>query len=113
MCAVADPLPTLLCERIFRGVQVWTRENSVKFLRPAKSALDLHIQIQESEVQSIRETLEVNGEAIHTFEYIFKDRRGHTIAEVLNTVYLRRKNKNQPLSERKASWSLGVSKESS
>lgn len=93
MCAVSDPLPTLLCGRLFPGVQVWTRRNSVEFLRPGKGSLDLRIEVTDLDIASIRESLQSNGQSMHTFEYCFRDKRGHVIAEVLNTVYLRKAKK--------------------
>ena len=91
IAAVSDPLPTLLCERIFPGVQAWTRRNSIEFLRPARGGVSLHLKITDQDVESIKHDLDINGQVIHSFEYGFRDQRGHLVAHVLNAVYLRRK----------------------
>jgi len=96
MCAVSDPLPTLLCERIFKGVQAWTKRNSVEFKRPARSALTLTIEIRPDAIETIKRELDLNCQVTYTFEFSFIDQRGHVVAEVSNTVYLRRKQR-EPL----------------
>ena len=93
MCAVSDPLPTLLCERIFKGVQVWTRKNAVEFHKPARSRLSLTVVIRPEDIATIEKELELKGQTTHTFEFSFIDKRDRVIATVSNTVYLRRKQR--------------------
>lgn len=91
MCAVADPLPALLVQRIFRGTQVWTKRNSVDFLRPASSALELRVHVTQEDVNAIQAALDEKGHATHTFRFPFKDKRERNVAMVTNVIYVRRK----------------------
>lgn len=91
ICAVADPLPALMCGEIFPGVEMWTRANAVEFLRPGRSTLEAYIHISEKDVDAIKSQLEAHDKALHTFEFYFRDKHGHEIAHVKNTIYLRRR----------------------
>ncbi len=90
MCAVSDPLHALLCAKIFPGTEAWTRAHSVDFRRPARGGVELRIQITEREVGAIGRALAKDGRATHTFECSFWDKRDHPVAQVRNTVFLRR-----------------------
>src|SRR5690242_2465947 len=37
LAAVTDPLPALMCQRIFPGCQGWTKSHYVDFLKPARN----------------------------------------------------------------------------
>lgn len=90
ICAVADPLPALMCGRIFPGVEMWTKSNSVEFLKPGFGTLDVHVQIDEKDVEAISRQLETKNKATHTFEFYFRDKKGSDVAHVKNKIYLRR-----------------------
>ena len=90
ICAVADPLPALMCGRIFPGVEMWTKANSVEFLKPGFGTLNVHVQIIEQDVEAISRQLETHNKATHTFEFYFRDRKGTNVAHVKNKIYLRR-----------------------
>lgn len=91
ICAVADPLPALMAGRIFPGVEMWTKSNAVDFLKPGRSTLEAHIHISEEDVAAISRQLESEHKASHMFEFFFRDKHGHEIAHVKNTIYLRRR----------------------
>jgi acyl-coenzyme A thioesterase PaaI-like protein len=91
MCAVSDPLPALMCEKIFPGVEVWTKAHAVDFKKPGKGHLDLYIDISEKDVGIIGRALDETGKCTHPFQFSFKDSHGREVAHVHNTVYLRRK----------------------
>ncbi|MGE0614409.1 MAG: PaaI family thioesterase [Bacteriovoracia bacterium] len=93
ICAVSDPLPVLLLARIIPGTQVWTKSQKVEFLKPGKGRLDLIVTISEDDVSQIKTALQSKGSSTHTFFYSFKDKRGRVVAEVANTVYIRKKEK--------------------
>ena len=93
LCAVADPLPSLLCSKIFPGHEVWTKANCVDFLRPARGILDIHVEITEADVEAIKKSLAAGGRTIHVFEFAFRDNKGKIVAEVKNSVFIRRGSK--------------------
>lgn len=89
MCAVADPLAALLCEKLFPGVQVWTKRNCVDFLRPAQGNLEIHVHITDDDIATIQNALDSEGQATHGFRYAFTDSKGRSIAKVHNVVFMR------------------------
>jgi acyl-coenzyme A thioesterase PaaI-like protein len=91
ICAVADPLPALMCGKIFPGVEMWTKSNAVDFLKPGRSTLEAHIHISELDVAAIGRQLDTEHKASHRFEFYFRDKHGHEIAHVKNEIYLRRR----------------------
>ena len=95
ICAVSDPLPALLCSKLFDGMQVWTKSQKVEFLRPAKGALDTHVRISTQDISMIKQALKSDGEATHAFSFMFQDERGREIAQVENTVFIRRKRERK------------------
>lgn len=90
MCSASDPLPALMCARIFDGVDVWTKANSVEFNKPAKGRIEMRIEISDSDVITIQNQLDSQGKAIHAFEFSYWDKSGNEIAKVKNTVYLKK-----------------------
>lgn len=91
MCAVSDPMPVLLCQKIFPGTQTYTKAHTLEFLKPGRTNLTLRIQISEEEVKKVAKALDIHHEATHTFEYSFWDKRQREVAKIKNTVFLRRK----------------------
>ena len=91
MCAVADPLPALLCSKIFKGVQVWTKGLRVDFLKPARTGLDFHITIPDPAIETMRADLDSRGRASQDFQFDIVDARRRVVASVTNTVFVRRK----------------------
>jgi len=90
MCALADPLPALMCARIFPNLEVWTKACCVEFIRPAKGLLILDIEITEQDVAIIGKELDEKGKITYAFEFSFRDKKGEEIAKVKNTVFLRK-----------------------
>jgi acyl-coenzyme A thioesterase PaaI-like protein len=93
MAAISDPLPALLCARIFPGTEVWTKAIQIDFKRPAKGTLDIRVEIKQSDVDAIAHALESHNKVSHEFHFDFSDSKGMTIASVKNTVYLRKSTK--------------------
>lgn len=91
ICAVSDPLPALLCAHIFPNLDVWTKKNSVEFLKPARERLDLKIDITDLQIQIIEGELRNYRQSTHTFEFQLTDTRNRAIARVENTVFMRQK----------------------
>jgi acyl-coenzyme A thioesterase PaaI-like protein len=91
LCAASDPMAALLCAKIFRGVEVWTKSNCVEFVKPARSRIEMLIEIKDSDLAQIHAQLDAQGKAFHSFEFDFRDRSGNVVAHVKNTVYLKRR----------------------
>lgn len=89
IAAFSDPIPLLMCEKIFPGAQAWTSHHEIDFLKPGRTALDLRVEVTEAEVNAIRAQLDASGEATHTFRYLVKDQRKRDIARISNTVFMR------------------------
>lgn len=108
VCAVSDPLPALMCSRIFPKSEVFTKSHLVEFLRPARSALEVKIKISDKQVSEMKKHLDETSRATHTFEFFFKDKRGRDVAWVKNTVFLRRYEGKGRLKSKEASPSENV-----
>lgn len=102
ICAVADPLPTLLCHKIFPHTDVWTKKQCVYFLKPARGDLDLFIDIAEEAVQAIQAQLAQEGATEYEFVFYLRDSRGRSMARIKNTIFIREKTGSRA-SEKKAS----------
>ncbi|MEW6055770.1 MAG: DUF4442 domain-containing protein [Bdellovibrionota bacterium] len=89
MAAASDPIASLLCGKIFPGLEVWAQNHCIDFLRPGQGTLDLKVEVTDSDVAQIREALKTQGKVSHVFEFYFTDHSGGKIARVRNTVYLR------------------------
>jgi uncharacterized protein (TIGR00369 family) len=89
IAALADPLPALLCARIFPGTDVWTKKCSVQFLRPGRTDLEVRVEVTEEHVQSIGAELSRSGASAPRFHYYFYDSRDRKIARVTNIVAMK------------------------
>lgn len=98
MCALADPIPAILCGRIFPQTAAWTKSNNVCFKRPAHSTLTLKVTISDEDIAEIQKQLDKNGNASRTFEFEFRDQNEKVVAEVKNTVVLKAKEKRPKVS---------------
>ncbi|HTL11104.1 MAG TPA: DUF4442 domain-containing protein [Bdellovibrionota bacterium] len=90
MCAATDPMAALMCHRIFPGAQIWTKNHSVEFLKPAKSRLLICVNIPKEQVAEIRRLLDTEGQCTQTFEFQMVDSRYRVVARVSNTLFIRR-----------------------
>ena len=93
ICALADPIPAILCGRIFPQTAAWTKSNSVTFKRPGRTTLTLEITITDADLAAIQAQLDSGGNAKHAFEFVFRDTDGKVVAEVKNTVVLKGEKK--------------------
>lgn len=91
ICAVADPVPALLCSKVFPGIQVWTKQIAVEFLKPARTALDVFIDLPVATLDLARRELDFGGKSSQKFEFDIVDARRRVVASVQNTVFMRRK----------------------
>lgn len=88
LAAVVDPLPALMCSRIFPGTLAWTKALRLEFLLPTDTALHARVEVTDVDLNSIREQLEKSKKAVHEFHFLLKNAQGRTVAKVWNTVYL-------------------------
>ena len=92
ICSVSDPMPVLMCLRLFPDAQAWTKSHLLEFLKPARGSLDLKIDIEDEAVERVRADLDRTGSAHYDFEYRLTDSRNRVVAKVTNSVYLRIKS---------------------
>ncbi|MBL7715308.1 MAG: DUF4442 domain-containing protein [Bdellovibrionales bacterium] len=96
LCAAADPFPALMCGRIIGDLDVWSKVCSVEFKKPARSRVFMKIEITDEDIKEIRKQIETYQKATHTFRFDYRDRKGTLIAEVSNTVYLKKRARELP-----------------
>jgi acyl-coenzyme A thioesterase PaaI-like protein len=89
MASLADPIPALMCARLFPGHAVWTRAMTIDFRREGRTDLLLRIAIDPEHRESIGQELQTKQRATPAFEYAFFDEDGHLCAQVINTVAIR------------------------
>ncbi|MEJ2310258.1 MAG: DUF4442 domain-containing protein [Gammaproteobacteria bacterium] len=89
MASLADPIPALMCARLFPGHAVWTRTMSIDFRREGRTDLLLRIAIDTGQRQAIGEELAARQRATPRFEYAYFDADGQLCAQVINRVAIR------------------------
>jgi hypothetical protein len=89
LCAVADPMPALLCGRIFPGSRIWSQRVAVEFLVPARAAVNMKIQIPDESVERIRDQLQRSGAAQEKFHFSFWSDDEKELARVENSVFVK------------------------
>lgn len=96
MASATDPLPAILCGRIFPDHECWTRKHCIDFLKPGVTRLTIKIEITDEDLAEIRKQLKDRGRATHAFEFDLTDPSGTAIAHVTNTVHLRPRSSPAP-----------------
>ena len=86
---LADPIPALVCNRVFPGHQVWTRAMTLDFRREGRSDLELRFALDSAREAAIRDELARRGRATPSFEFGFYDTRDRLCVQVRNTVAIR------------------------
>lgn len=89
MASLADPVPALVCARVFPGYGVWTRKLGLDFRREARQDMELRFHMTAEQVQVITNELAARGRSNPDFEYGFYQRDGRLCALVHNTVAIR------------------------
>ncbi|HKQ61001.1 MAG TPA: DUF4442 domain-containing protein [Candidatus Polarisedimenticolaceae bacterium] len=92
--AAADPVYAILYWQILahRGVRVqaWLRSASIRYLRPARSALTLDFALSDGDVAAAVAALERDGRFSRTHRVLALDAAGKTCAEADTDVVLER-----------------------
>ena len=89
MASLADPVPALMCARLFPGHSVWTRSMSIDFSREGRTDLTLRIAIDRDQLEAIGAELKSRMRSTPEFEYAYFDADGHLCAQVINRVAIR------------------------
>lgn len=92
ICAATDPLPAMMCSRIFKNVDVWTKRHAVEFKRPARSDLTIKIQITDADLDQIRQELDTHRRCSYDFRFNILDQQNHIVARVRNRVFFRKRD---------------------
>jgi acyl-coenzyme A thioesterase PaaI-like protein len=95
MASLADPIPALVCARIFPGYAVWTRALSLDFRHEARGDLELRFQLELEQEGQIGSELLEKGRASPRFEYGFYQTDGRLCALIKNTVAIRSFGENR------------------
>ncbi|MGD1990465.1 MAG: DUF4442 domain-containing protein [Chromatiales bacterium] len=89
MASLADPVPALMCARLFTGHSVWTRSMSIDFSREGRTDLTLQIALRKEQLDAIETELRKKMRATPEFEYAYYDTGGDLCARVTNRVAIR------------------------
>lgn len=89
IATLADPVPALVCNRIFPGNAVWTREMHIDFRHPGIADLELRFRLDPEAEQQIGKELEDKGRSNPGFEFGFYLPDGRVSAWVFNRVAIR------------------------
>lgn len=89
MASLADPLPALMCARIFPSHAVWTRAMNIDFRHEARTDLELRLDMEPELESTIRQQLAERGRATPVLEYGFFDTSDRLCAWVHNRVAIR------------------------
>ena len=89
--AVADPIPAIVCAKIFPGHEVWTRSQHIDFQQEGNSDLELRFEFSAETEQQIKDDLAKKGRSTPIFEYGFYRKDGVRCSKIVNTVAIRPK----------------------
>ena len=87
--ALADPIATLACARVFPGYSVWTRGLTVDFEHGGSTDLELRFEFPATLERQIRAALARDHRATPSFEYGFYLRDGMRCTRIVNIVAIR------------------------
>ncbi len=90
MSTASDPFPALLLQKIFGpSTAAFTARHTLDYLRPARSAVRMHLALQDDDIRDFARMLKDKGSARKTFRYYFTDDEAKRVARVTSTAYLR------------------------
>jgi acyl-coenzyme A thioesterase PaaI-like protein len=98
--SAADPFYAVMFWQIFahRGerVQAWLRTATIRYQRPAATALTLDFRLSDADVNEATEQLDREGRFVRSFRTAAVDHNEEVCAEIETEVYLRRPRGDQP-----------------
>jgi acyl-coenzyme A thioesterase PaaI-like protein len=87
--AAADPILMLQLIRILgKDYIVWDKAASIRFKRPGNQSLQMHFQINDALLESIKKAVECDKEFEFTEKLKWVDREGKIYAELEKTIYV-------------------------
>ncbi len=96
ICAVCDPLAAVLCEYLLDAqgtrVHVWSKSQTVDFLRPGRTSILFRVRVSDEDLSSIQEQLDGKGQATRQFEFFGYGEQEEKVVRILNTVFLKKKD---------------------
>jgi acyl-coenzyme A thioesterase PaaI-like protein len=95
MASLADPIPALICARLFPGHAVWTRLLEIDFVHEGRTDLELRFMLDPARKSEIALELQQQGRSNPLFEYAYYDQRGRRCARIRNKVAIRRLDSQQ------------------
>ncbi len=94
--AMTDPFYMLmLMENMGNDYILWDKAADIKFKKPGKGKLTAHFNLTQERIAEIRAEADNNPKAEPKFLVEVKDESGDVVAEVLKTVYVRRKDRGE------------------
>lgn len=90
MASLADPIPAIVCGRLFPGYSVWTRHMEIDFIKEGRTDLELRFDFDEAQRVQIAEELERRGRCTPKFEFAYYLADGVVCAKIKNTVAIRK-----------------------
>lgn len=94
--AMTDPFYALLIqENLPPGHEVWVKSADIQFKRPGRGRVEAHFQLSDTELDRIKNQLENDHKAEPQFSIRVQNESGETVAEVKQTVHVRRRRPSQ------------------
>jgi len=91
--AMVDPfLMLMLIENLGREFIVWDKAASIRFKKPGKGTVRARFELSEEQIESIRKQANDSPKVEPVFTVNIMDEENETVAEVVKTLYVRRKD---------------------
>lgn len=93
---MTDPFYALLIqENLPDGHEVWVKCADIQFKKPGRGRVEAHFQLSDSDLDQIKKKLETEHKAEPQFSIRVQNESGETVAEVKQTVHVRRRRPSQ------------------
>jgi acyl-coenzyme A thioesterase PaaI-like protein len=90
--AMTDGLYTMiLMENLGPDYIVWDKSASIRFRRPARSAVRAEFRLSEEQVEEVRRAADTQPKVEPTWKIEIKDRSGEVVAVVERTMHVKRR----------------------
>lgn len=95
--AMTDPFFMLMVmENLGRDYIVWDKAASIRFKKPGKGRVTAQFRLSDAELATIKQAADTSSKTEPTFEINVVDESGDVVAEVVKTIYVRRKDREKP-----------------
>ena len=92
--SMTDPfLMLILLENLGPKYVVWDKAASIRFKKPGKGTVRVHIELTEEEISRVRKEADELPKTEPVYNLFVKDEAGEVVAEVEKVIYVRRKDK--------------------